>query len=497
MKSAAKLIIWSQETKIGSNLYSVKIRIKEANKYRYIALPFYLTGSEKNKFVNDKGDLLPSYKNYEKIQTQFQIELKKLNIADPNKITQPVIYKTNSFSKYLETYIKKLTINNQLGLLQKTNTLKYQLELFCSESGRKPEILFYDIDISFLNDFREHLTLKNVKPVSQKGYLEKFRVILTNAINDEKYNPSKNPFTNFKFNSVVTAPKHISKSEFNLLKSFVDGSAGVYSKSENKVIQLSEPSKKIGLKWLFQYYSFGMRISDLLLLRWENINDAGKRLQFTMFKTKSKMDLSLNNELLDILFKFMKPSIQNEIIRKSNRKEGVETLIAGGQEIKYNRKVEKYELIRQYLYNLSINSEIKNQRIFSKVPSDTTDIKEIYTSVATQTAVYNKQLKKLSKEIEVFSTINLNLSSHMARHTFAYLSLMEGKDYFYISKALNHKSVKTTENYLKGFPTNELDGKFYGEEILIADKKRIDDKLKEIIASATYEKKKKIVDLFS
>jgi len=497
MKSAAKLIIWSQETKKGSNLYSVKIRIKEGKKYRYIALPFYLTGSEKNKFVNDKGDLLPSFKNYEKIQTQFKIELRKLNIADPNKITQPVTYRSNSFSKYLETYINKLKINNQLGLLQKTNTLKYQLELFCSESGRKSEILFYDIDIDFLNDFREHLTLKKVKPVSQKGYLEKFRVILKNAINDEKYNPSKNPFTNFKFNSVVTSPKHLNKEDFKTLKSLVEGTSAGYIKGSTEILHLSDSSKNIGLKWLFQYYSFGMRISDLLLLRWENITDSGKRLKFTMFKTKSKMDIALNNELLDILYKFMSKEIQNEIIRKSRRTAGTDTLIAGGKEIKYNRKVEKYELIRSYLYSLSKNTETKNKRIFSKVPDDTTDIKEIYTSVATQTAVYNKQLKKLSKEIETFSTINLNLSSHMARHTFAYLSLMEGKNVYYISKALNHKSIKTTEKYILGFPLDELDGKFYDEEIKIEDKKAIDDKLKEIIANATYEKKKKIVDLFS
>ncbi|HAQ17774.1 MAG TPA: hypothetical protein DCR40_00915 [Prolixibacteraceae bacterium] len=497
MKSAAKLIIWSQETKKGSNLYSVKIRIKEGEKYRYIALPFYLTGSEKNKFVNDKGDLLPSYKNYEKIQTQFKTELKKLNISDPNKITQTITYKSNSFSEYLEKYSKKLEINNQLGLLQKTNTLKYQLELFCSESGRKPDLLFFDINIDFLNDFREHLTLKNVKPVSQKGYLEKFRVILTNAINDEKYNPSKNPFTNFKFNAVVTSPKHLNKQEFKLLKGLVDGSAGGYSQKENKVLKLSEPNKLIGLKWLFQYYSFGMRVSDLLLLRWENITDSGKRLKFTMYKTKSKMDIALNNELLDILFKFMKPSIQTEIIKKTRLPAGTDTLIAGGEEIKYNRKVEKYDLIRLYLYNLSNNSETKNQRIFSKVTSETTDIKKIYTSVATQTAVYNKQLKKLSNEIETFSNKNMKLSSHMARHTFAYLSLMEGKNVYYISKALNHKSIKTTEKYILGFPLDELDGKFYDEEIKIEDKKAIDDKLKEIIANATYEKKKKIVDLFS
>lgn len=500
MKSSAKLIVFSQETKKDSDRYPVKIRIsKPDNKYEYIGLKFYLTGSEKKRFVNKKGEILPSYKDYDKIITQFNIELKKVGIDDPYNITQPIIYRTNSFSQYLEKYIENLKINSQIGLTQKTNTLKYQLELFCLESSKKPDITFYDLNIDFLNDFKNHLTNKNVKPISQRGYFEKLRVILNKAIKENKYNPSRNPFFGFEFKKVNTEPKHIKPQEFLLLKSLVDGTSLILS-TNKKPSKLSAPNRITGLKWLFQYYSFGMRVSDLLLLQWKNVYESGKRIQYTMFKTKTKMDVVLNNELLDILFSFLSLKIREEIVKKSVDKEGTYTYNFGGVFMKVNKKTEWYGLIRHYLYLQSTDPETKNKRIFSKIPDNLdpiSDVKKVYSKVATYTSVYNKKLKNLSNEIEFVSNIQLNLSSHMARHTFAYISLLEGKDVYYISKALNHKSIKTTEIYLKGFPIRELDGMFYKEEIKIEEKKAIDDKLKEIIANANYEKKKKMIDLFS
>ena len=508
MKSSAKLIVFSQETKKDSDRYPVKIRIsKSDNKYEYIGLKFYLTGSEKKRFVNKKGEILPSYKDYDKILTQFNIELKKVGIDDPNNITQPVIFRTNSFSQYLEKYSENLKINSQFGLLQKTNTLKYQLELFCIESGKKTDILFYDINIDFLNDFKNHLTLKEVKPVSQKGYFEKLRVILNKAIKENKFNPSRNPFFGFEFRKIIKEPKHLKPQEFNLLKQVVY--SNLINKKDIKIIdtinhkfipELEIDIKRIGLKWLFQYYSYGMRVSDLLLLRFSNIYESGKRIQYTMYKTKNRMDIVINNDLLDILFEFLPKETRFEIIRKSESIGGTFSYKIDGVVIKINKKTEWYDIIRQYLFYFSNMNETKRLRIFSKIPAELDEfnnMKEIYSKVATYTAVYNKQLKKLSKALEDFCNKDFNLSSHMARHTFAYLSILEGKDIYTISKALNHKSVKTTENYLEGFPNNNLDGKLYKEEISVNDKKAIDDKLKEIIANANYEKKKKMIDLFS
>jgi integrase len=121
----------------------------------------------------------------------------------------------------------------------------------------------------------------------------------------------------------------------------------------------------------------------------------------------------------------------------------------------------------------------------------------IYSKVSTYTSVYNKELKELSKQLNIDSGKSINLSSHMARHTFAYISLLTGQSIYYISKALNHKSIKTTEIYLRGFNNRNLDDKFYKEELSATEKNAINNKLLELLSSEDYDKKKKILDLFN
>ena len=481
MNTTAKVILFPQPTKKG---FPLKVRIIQNRKTTYKGLKFYLTESEKERFWNSqKMELRKSYKNYEKVMIQFNIELKKSGIKDidkePNQ--EPILFRSNSFSNYLQKYIENLRIKSQLGLLQKTNTLLYQLNLFCEETGRNKDILFYDLNIDFLNEFQNHLVKKNIKPVSQRGYFEKLRVIINKAIKENKYNPNRHPFIGFEFVKVITAPKCLQPQEFNLLKSLIlEKTIIVDTINKTKLPPLSLINKRTGLKWLFQYYTYGMRVSDLLLLQWSNIYESGKRLKYTMYKTKNDMDIILNNELLDILFEFMNYKIRTDIIKKSSDIAGTFKYNIEGVVITINKKTEWYDLIRHNLFILSTTNETKSLRIFSKVDSELEvkeDIKEIYSKISTYTAVYNKQLKTLSNELEKYINKNLYLSSHMARHTFAYLSMLSDQSVYYISQALNHKSIKTTENYLKGFPVRHLDGKFYKVELSPSQKKAIDDKI--------------------
>lgn len=57
----------------------------------------------------------------------------------------------------------------------------------------------------------------------------------------------------------------------------------------------------------------------------------------------------------------------------------------------------------------------------------------------------NDELKKLSNSVE----INKHITYHSSRHTFATLLVIEGVPIFTIQKFLGHKSVNTTERYLK------------------------------------------------
>jgi hypothetical protein len=195
------------------------------------------------------------------------------------------------------------------------------------------------------------------------------------------------------------------------------------------------------------------------------------------------MDISLNNALLNILYEFANDgpigNLQKKYFSPGNIKPD-----------------EYFDHIRKTLNKLSSDENTRNKRIFSKIPSDF-DESETYKKIQTETSVYNKELKQLANYLNEKSKYNFKLSSHIARHTFAYLSMLNGDSVYFISKALNHQSIKTTEIYLRGFKSRQLDGKLYSKEMTNGEKNTIDSRLKELLKSADYEKKKKIIDLLS
>ena len=501
MNPKAKVILFPQSTNKG---YPLKIRIIENRKPSYIGLKFYLTESQKLKYWNDnKKELRKSYPFYDEVMKQRNKELTKIGfeIKNDEVETKQEPINTASFTQYYKNYMESLRIQSQIGLLHKTTTVLYQIELFCSETGRPSEILFSDLNIDFINDFKQHLVKKKILPISQRGYLEKIRGVINKAIREDKYNPKRHPFLGFEFMKIDTTPKCLLPQQFDFLKAaMMVITVRMNLKTGEKLPPYPWELKKVGLKFLFQYYSYGMRVSDLLLLRWANIYESGKRLKYKMFKTKNEMDIVLNNDLLDILFEFLDKETRISIITQSKSEGGTHRFKVDGVVIAVNKKNEWYDLIRQHLYLLSAHSEKRNNRIFSKIPIELNiedDVKKVLSKISTYTCVYNKELKNLAQTLSKDSSPPFHLSSHMARHTFAYMALLSGQSVYYISQALNHKSIKTTENYLRGFNKRSLDGRFYKPDLSAADKKAIDDKLSELMKNSDYDKKKKIMDLFS
>ncbi len=62
----------------------------------------------------------------------------------------------------------------------------------------------------------------------------------------------------------------------------------------------------------------------------------------------------------------------------------------------------------------------------------------------------NQKMNAYLKEIAVLCGINKNLTTHLARHTFATtITLTNGVPIESVSKMLGHKSLKTTQHYAK------------------------------------------------
>ena len=70
-----------------------------------------------------------------------------------------------------------------------------------------------------------------------------------------------------------------------------------------------------------------------------------------------------------------------------------------------------------------------------------------------ENVVVNRLLKTLAEKIET----KVNVSFHVARHSFADYARRNTKDLYAISKALGHTKLQTTQTYLKSFDEDAVD----------------------------------------
>lgn len=243
--------------------------------------------------------------------------------------------------------------------------------------------------------------------------------------------------------------------------------------------------------FLFQVFSQGLRVGDLLTLRFKNIVEG--RLVFFQSKTKRPHTILVNDNMTMILkdyinvdtskivnqrWKFKQSGVEyllsySDILAKykERQREHLPKIIAGGEIpkeiINWKKTVDS---VRSQLYTLILPvvqkyAKTNPDRFIFPILRDI-DFKEVsfqgdsklskyqYNQISSKTALYNKNLKK----IQTACGITTKLSSHISRHTYTDFMLMEnGIDVYDISKSLGHTRLATTEHYLREFSTDRVD----------------------------------------
>lgn len=158
--------------------------------------------------------------------------------------------------------------------------------------------------------------------------------------------------------------------------------------------------------FMFQYYCWGSRIGDMLKLRWQDIVDG--RVVFEAKKNERKRSIKLKERALAILA----------------------------------------------IYEPNATSPQDYVFPFVKRGTDYDYILTNYKrALGGPTANVNKALRKVVAR----AGIDKEVSSHDARHTFAWHLYKATRDIYLVSKALGHSSVAITENYLRQLDQGELD----------------------------------------
>ena len=172
-----------------------------------------------------------------------------------------------------------------------------------------------------------------------------------------------------------------------------------------------EPRRKEFLEmFMFAFHACGLRIIDVMTLRWCDINFEDKTIRKVMIKINKRHIIPLTNQALAILHKWRKDRLGCRFV---------------------------FDLVKETL--------------------DLDNKDELYRARTNATKCINQSLKVVGEQLG----LDFPLTAHVARHTFAVQSLNKGMSLNVVSRLLGHGSTEITERvYAKFLPetlASELD----------------------------------------
>lgn len=474
------------------NFGVVQVRRTQNRKSTY----FTLTETLKEIFWNKKkGEVRSNHKECERLNdliTDKIDELKKIDSSLFENSIVPDEKETNekvSFLNFFENQLSYYQTRREIGSYKSHKTSYFHLIDFLKSKDKKG-LLFSELNTSLIRDFETFLISKGLSSNTCIKYLKTTKNVFNKGVELEKYSTNKDPFLTINKKKTPVNKDPLSKLEIETI-----------FKTE---IDINDPLYNIKNYFLFQIFSQGMRVSDLITLRWGNL--VSGNIVFYQFKTKKPHLVPLNEIILlrlvdyfpngrnilntkfnfsidgkDYYMTYQEIEKHYENLTKENISKfiSIENIMKGINEV--DEKIEKLlqswleilnekkNLIKMKLeieitkYSLQNPSKfifpILDNKIFENIQFNGQKhilSKYQYNQMSSKTTIYNKQLKKLQERCG----LNKVLTSHLSRHSYTGLMIENtGKDIYTISKSLGHSNISTTEHYVSDF----LDGRVISE----------------------------------
>jgi integrase len=298
----------------------------------------------------------------------------------------------NVFFQYDEV-ILKLRTNKQFGTANNyEHCAKSLKEYIKQKTGTEAkELLFTEITPSWLQKYENYMIEEKKKsPTTVSMYLRTLRTLFNIAKDAKDIEPEIYPFGRrlYQIPAVSNVKKALNKAT---LKTLFEAKPKTFEEERAKDL------------FFFSYTCNGMNIKDVAELKFSDLREDS--LQFFRAKTK----------------KTSKANMKPVVIHLTEFTKGV---------------IEKY----------GVSDRNTNNYIFPFLSHDVTPY-ENFRRVKNLTISINHNIKKLATS----AGITENISSYSARHSFATNAVRNGASMEYISEALSHSNMKTTQNYFAGF----------------------------------------------
>ena len=257
----------------------------------------------------------------------------------------------------------------------------------------KTDMLFSDIDVNWLKKYEQWLISNKCTEVTISFVFRTLRSAYNKAIEAKCAFKSNYPFTEYKVSKF-----DVSTQKRAIPKDAIKEVMTVDLSKEKSIIQFSRDI------FIFSYLCGGINFSDIAGLKL--INLINNKLVYIRKKTKKKITIPLSDEAIKI--------IQKYAADKSKTSDYI------------------FPILDDAIHKTEIQKHNRIHKILGKV---------------------NPSLKIIAK----LTGINVNLTTYVARHSYATVLKRSGVNIALISETLGHSDIATTQIYLDSFESSQID----------------------------------------
>ncbi|QEC68749.1 site-specific integrase [Panacibacter ginsenosidivorans] len=393
---ASVTMIFRKDKVNKQNLAPIHFRIIKNRKISYISSGIMIPIDQ---WDNDKNKVKSAHKSSARLNSFLANKFAELqdNVLEfetsSNHLTSKML-KEKTFGKketdffqlaneILNSYIQE----NKIGTYDKCTSIIKKMTTYMKEKA----LPLQEINVEFLIKYETYLrqTMKNKTNTIHKD-LKFIRRVFNEAYRRELIEHSQNPFLRYQLKQDKTNRVFLNETELKLI--------------EDVLLPINTRLDLHRDMFVFASYAGGLRVSDMLLLKWSMFD--GKNINITIHKTKEQLSIKVPNTGLEIINKYAE--LRNDT----------------------------------------------NPYIFPMLPDslDEKNARELDSAISSATAYINKNLKIITKKCNIIKPC----SFHIARHTWACRALQKGISIDKVQKLMGHSAISQTQIYAKIVST-ELD----------------------------------------
>ncbi|MBB4037438.1 integrase [Dysgonomonas hofstadii] len=400
MNATVNVVLFKSKT-LSNGEHPLMIRVCKDNKKKYKSLGISLNSQYWDFEKNKPRKNCPNKEQIQKIiadkLAEYSEQILEMNVVSKDYTATTLIQNTERTIKIqtVGEFYTELISNYKLAN-NIGNAKIYNDSLLSLKSFTKThklDFLFADINTDWLIKYEKWLLNKNCASTTISLLFRTLRSAFNKAIEQNIVRKDSYPFNSFKISKFST--KTIKRA---ITKDDIKRIINLELNKESKLMQLSRDI------FVFNYLQGGINFTDIANLKYKDIIDT--RLHYIRQKTKREFNILLQDEAKNIIDKY------------------------------YDATKTEHDYIFPILEKkIHITAIQKFNRIHK----------------------YTGHINKNLKAIEKLAGIETNLTTYVARHTYATVLKRSGVNTSIISESLGHSSEKVTQIYLDSFENSQID----------------------------------------